>query len=60
MCWQLLRKNKKFACFKLTDQERSVHTECEYVRFFIGVKGNEENRRNYQLQEKKERNVCEN
>ena len=31
---------------------------CEYVRFFIGVKGNEESRRIYQLQERREREVC--
>lgn len=31
---------------------------CKYVRFFIGVKGNGGNRRNYQLQERKEREVC--
>ena len=31
---------------------------CKYVRFFIGVKGNEASRRNYQLQERKEREVC--
>ena len=31
---------------------------CEYVRFFIGVKSNEASRRNYQLQERKKREIC--
>lgn len=31
---------------------------CKYVRFFIGERSNEESRRNYQLQERKEREVC--
>ena len=31
---------------------------CEYVRFFIGVKGNEASGRIYQLQERKEREMC--
>lgn len=30
----------------------------EYVRFFIGGKGNVASRRNYQLQERNEREVC--
>lgn len=31
---------------------------CEYVRFFMCVKSNGENRRNYRLQERRKREMC--
>ena len=31
---------------------------CEYVRFFMCVKSNEASRRNYRLQERREREKC--